>query len=114
MSLPFEFAELEPFEERWALATEAQRQGTRLRSNMQDITAFYTAMQAHIDDILTLLADQHPESLPDEFKPLFYLTLSYCEVSPAVELFRQPAVVDGFEPNRLERVAVPNMTPSDG
>lgn len=113
MSLPAEFGELEVFEDKWALATEAERQGTRLASSMEDIAAFYTAIQARIDDILTLLADQDPASLPDDSKPLFHLTLSYCEVAPAVELFKQPAVVDGFEPRRLVRVEIPNMTPSD-
>lgn len=113
MSLPAEFAELEPFEDKWALRSEAERQGARLASDMEDIRAFYTAMQARVDDILTLLADHDPADLPDELKPLFYLTLSYCEVAPAVELFRQPAVVDGFEPRRLVRVEIPNMTPPD-
>ena len=114
MSLPTDFAALDEFEQQWALATEAERQAARLDSDMQDITAFYTAMQARIDAILTLLADQDPGSLPDDLKPLFYLTLSYCEVAPAVELFNQPAVVDGFEPRRMERVEIPNMTPPDG
>ena len=113
MNLPHEFAELLPFVDKWALPTEAERQGTRLASNMQDIGAFYAAMQARIDDILTLLKDHDPASLPDELKPLFHLTLSYCEVAPAVELFKQPAVVDGFEPRRLVRVEIPNMTPPD-
>lgn len=113
MSLPPEFAELLPFEDKWALCTEAERQGARLASNMEDIRAFYAGMQARVDDILKLLADHDPAALPDELKPLFYLTLSYCEVAPAVELFRQPAVVDGFEPRRLVRVEIPNMTPPD-
>ncbi|MDE0367639.1 MAG: hypothetical protein OXP09_18930 [Gammaproteobacteria bacterium] len=113
MSLPPEFAELLPFEDKWALRSEAERQGARLASDMEDIRAFYTAMQARVDDILTLLADHDPADLPGELKPLFYLTLSYCEVAPAVELFRQPAVVDGFEPRRLVRVEIPNMTPPD-
>ena len=111
MSLPPDFAELRPFEEKWALATEAERQSARLAAEMDDIKAFYAAMQARIDDILSLLAEQDPASLGDDMKPLFYLTLSYCEVAPAVELFRQPAVVDGFEPRRLVRVEIPNMTP---
>jgi len=114
MSIPTEFAELGSFEKQWALATEAERQSARLASDMRDLCEFYTAMLTHIDAILTLLADQDPASMPDELKPLFYLTLSYCEVAPAVELFKQPAVVDGFDPSRLERVAIPNMTPPDG
>ena len=113
MILPPEFSELLPFADRWALPTEAERQNARLASSMEDIGAFYAAMQPRIDDILTSLADRDPASLPDELKPLFRLTLSYCEVAPAVELFRQPAVVDGFEPRRLVRVEIPNMTPAD-
>ena len=114
MSLPEEFADLEPYVEKWALGTEAERNATRLATDIEDIRAFYTAIQARIDDILTLLADQDPASLPETTRPLFQLTLSYCEVAPAVELFRQPGVVDGFEPDRLVRVEIPNMTPPDG
>ena len=49
MSLPPDFAELRPFEEKWALATEAERQGARLAADMADIEAFYAAVQARID-----------------------------------------------------------------
>ena len=113
MSLPPDFSDLLRFVEKWALPTEAERQGTRHGSNMEDIATFYAAMQGRIDDILTALEDYDPLSLPDETKPLFYLTLSYCEIAPAVELFKQPAVVDGFEPRRLVRVEIPNMTPPE-
>ena len=71
MSLPPEFAELLPFEDKWALRSEAERQGARLASDIEDIRAFYTAMQARVDDILTLLADHDPADLSEELKPLF-------------------------------------------
>ena len=114
MSLPEEFFDLEPFVEKWALRTEAERSATRLASDIEDIRAFYTAIQGRIGDILTLLADQDPESVPEAKQPLFHMALSYCEVAPAVELFKQPAVVDGFEPGRMIRIDIPNMTPPDG
>ena len=114
MSLPEQFSDLEPFVEQWALRTEAERSATRLASDIEEIRVFYTAIQGRIDDILTLLADRDPEALPESMKPLFRLALSYCEVAPAVELFKQPAVVDGFEPGRMTRVDIPNMTPPDG
>ena len=91
---------------------------THLTAPSQAVESFHAAVHlmqeqgdASVQDILSLLAEQDPASLADDMKPLFYLTLSYCEVAPAVELFRQPAVVDGFEPRRLVRVEIPNMTP---
>ena len=45
MSVPAEFADLEPYLEQWALPTETARNSARLSSEMEDITAFYTVMQ---------------------------------------------------------------------
>ena len=113
MSVPAAFADLEPYLEQWALPTETARNAARLSSEMEDITAFYTVMQGRIDDIFAAMKGYSPESLPNRLRPLFYLTLSYCEVAPAVELFKQPSVVDGFDPKRFPRVDIPNMTPPE-
>jgi hypothetical protein len=113
MSLPAEFSDLESFVDIWALPTEKQRNARRHSSTMEDIGAFYEVMQRRLDDALRLLADCRPEAVPEQLKPLFYLTLSYCEVAPAVELFKQPSVKDGFDPDRFPRFDIPNMTPPE-
>ena len=113
MSIPAEFKDLEKFVDQWALAAEADRSAARQTSSMESLTEFYNAMQARLESVLAALADYSPDSLSDDLKPLFYLTLSYCEVAPAVELFKQPSVVDGFDPKRLPRVDIPNMTPPE-
>jgi hypothetical protein len=41
------------------------------------------------------------ETLPAEAQRLLDLTLSLAEVAPAVECFRQPLVVDGYEASRF-------------
>ncbi len=113
MSVPAEFKDLEKFVDQWALPAEADRSAARQTSSMESLTDFYSTMHERLGDVLAALADYSPDSLPDILKPLFHLTLSYCEVAPAVELFKQPGVVDGFDPKRLPRVDIPNMTPPE-
>jgi hypothetical protein len=39
--------------------------------------------------------------MPDDARRLFLLTLSLAEVAPAIELFSQVSVVDGYDINRF-------------
>ena len=41
------------------------------------------------------------DEMPEDARNLFYLTLSLAEVAPAVELFRQPTVIDGYDVKRF-------------
>jgi hypothetical protein len=112
--LPDGFADLEPFVSDWALRTEAERTARRHGADMQTIKAFYNAMLARIDDILqSALNGCRLDALTAEQKRLHYLTLSLCEIASAIELYRQPDVVDGFDPARFPRVDIPNMTPPE-
>ena len=43
--LPGEFADLEPFAEKWCLATEPERYETRLATAMPELQAFYDAIE---------------------------------------------------------------------
>lgn len=111
--LPEGFAELEPFVERWALKTETDRTARRHNTDIATIKTFYTAMLGRLDDALEALNRVSQEKFTEEQKRLHYLTLSLCEISPAVEIYGQPEVVDGFERARFPRVDIPNMTPSE-
>lgn len=98
--LPEQFKDLEQWMA-WSLETEGERSDHRQASAMEDITAFYEAMLARMEEVLSYLEQFSLEELPDDAKRLFYLTLSLAEVAPAVEQFGQPSVVDGYDIKRF-------------
>ena len=101
--LPGQFTDLEPFIG-WALAKESERTRKRLSSAMEEIQAFYDAMLPRMEAIFDYLNQFPLEQMPEDAKPLFYLTLSLAEVADAVELYKQPGVIDGFDPYRFVSV----------
>ena len=98
--LPEQFRDLEQWMA-WSLETEGERSDHRQASAMEDITAFYEAMLARMEEVLSYLEQFSLDELPDDAKRLFYLTLSLAEVAPAVEQFGQPSVVDGYDIKRF-------------
>ncbi len=98
--LPVAFSALQPLLG-WALATEAERTHKRQTSEMADIQAFYTAMLAHLEDILVYLNQFPLEHMPPHAQQLMDMTLSLAEIAPAVELFGQPREGDTFDPFRF-------------
>ncbi len=98
--LPEQFKDLEQWMA-WSLETEGERSDHRQASAMEDITAFYEAMLARMEEVLSYLEQFTLDELPDDAKRLFYLTLSLAEVAPAVEQFGQPSVVDGYDIKRF-------------
>jgi hypothetical protein len=106
--LPDPFTDLEPFVDAWVLATETERNQKRLASSMTEILAFYDAMLPRMEAVLTYLSQfplgRAPEdalTLPEETRRLLYLALAVAEVAPAVELYKQPGVIDGFDSRRF-------------
>lgn len=97
---PVAFSALQPFLG-WALPTEAERTHKRQTSEMADIQAFYTAMLAHLEDILVYLNQFPLERMPSHTQQLMDMTLSLAEIAPAVELFGQPREDDTFDPFRF-------------
>ncbi len=111
--LPEPFRDLEIFVDAWALPTEAARNEKRLSSTMEELEVFYQAMAPRMEAIMEYLNQFPLDQLPEDPKRLFYLTLSLAEVAPAVELFKQPGVVEGFDPRRFVAVPIPHMTPHE-
>ena len=109
-ALPEEFRDLEPFAA-WALPTERERNGRRRASSMAEINALYDAVLPRMDAIIAYLNQYPLDALPEEAERLLNLSLSLAEVSPAVEFYKQPEVVDGFPADRFLPVDVPHMTP---
>ena|SRR6266850_952641 len=97
---PTPFADLESFAA-WALATETQRARKRRDSTMAEIQTFYDAILPRMDAILDYLNQLPLDNMPEESQCLLYLTLALAEVAPAVELFNQPLVTDGYDPERF-------------
>src|SRR5262245_57504654 len=98
--LPAAFHDLEEWRA-WSLATEPERSKKRQASTMAEIKAFYDAMLARSEDVLQYVEQFPLEKMPTDAQRLFYLTLSLAEVAPAVELFGQPNVIDGYDINRF-------------
>ena len=102
-TLPAEFADLEPFLD-WALATERERTSKRLASSMEEIQAFYDHMSARVEAAAAYLNAFPLDTLPPEAERLFHLSLSLMEVANAVEMFQNPAVINGFDVKRFAPV----------
>jgi len=104
--LPGSFHALEKFVDIWALPTENQRHARRLSSTMAELQRFYDTMLPKIDEILAYLNDFPLDHLAAKAQTLFRLTLSLAEIAPAVELFGQVEVPDGYDSRRV--IAVDN------
>ncbi|CAN5690040.1 hypothetical protein BH20ACI3_BH20ACI3_08680 [soil metagenome] len=100
--LPDQFRELNSFVETWALVTESERNARRRSSTMEEIQKFYNAILPRMDEIITHLNQYPLDSLPEDAKRLFYLALSFMEVSPAVELLGEPDETGAFEAARFK------------
>jgi hypothetical protein len=87
--LPSEFSALEPFAERWCLATERERWAERLSSSMEELQAFYDAILPHVQDAIAF-CDKFPlDAMPDDAVHLLRLVYSFVIVSFPVELWGQ-------------------------
>jgi len=92
--LPPEFAELEPFAERWCRATEPERWAARLSSSMDDMQAFYDAILPRVTEAIAYCDEFPLHDMPDGAVHLLRLIYSFVIVSFPVELWRQPYVPD--------------------
>ncbi len=99
--LPESFQDLDPFATAWSLATERERNRQRLSSTMEEIQAFYNALLPRMEAVVAYLNQFPLDSMPADAQQLLYLTLSLAEVAPAVELFKQPSVADGYDAARF-------------
>lgn len=99
-ALPVDFRDLEPWTA-WSLETEKQRSDKRLQSTMEELKALYDAVLPRAEAALAYLEKFPLDAMPADARRLFLLTLSLAEVAPAIELFGQPGVVDGYDASRV-------------
>ena len=98
--LPSEFNELETYIQ-WALPNERERNQLRNCTDMAAIQSFYDAIFPRMEQIIEHLNGYPLDAMPAPEQRLLYLTLSLAEVANAVELFKQPDVIDGFPVERF-------------
>ena len=92
--LPPEFSDLELWVEEWCLDSEPERYAKRLSSTMQEIQAFYDAINPRAEDAMQYLEKFPLDDLPDDAFRLLKLLYSLILMSFAVEIWKQPYVPD--------------------
>jgi hypothetical protein len=106
--LPESFADLEPFAERWCLATERERYARRLASSMEEMRALYDAIFPRVDDALAY-CDRYPlDGMPDDARRLLELVHSFVMVTFPVEVWGQARIPDTGDA-ALDRVIEPTL-----
>jgi hypothetical protein len=104
--LPPAFAQLEPYAATWCLPTEPERWARRLASSMQDMQAFYDAFFPRAEEAIAY-CDRFPlDDLPPDAERLLQLLHSLLMVSYAVEVWKQPEVINGGSA-RIDRIREP-------
>src|SRR4051794_25311998 len=92
--LPAEFADLEPFAEKWCLVTEPERYATRVEASMAELQTFYDAMTARAAAAIDY-CDQYPlDDMPALVVNLMYLIYSFIHATSPVGVWLQPRVPD--------------------
>ena len=101
--LPEGFADLGRFGPKWFADSEKKRHQIRINSQPEELVDLYDSLLPRFDQICAVL-DQFPlDDLPDIQSNLLNLTLSFMEVSLAVESFHGAAKVPyGFDTDRWE------------
>ncbi len=93
--LPQAFSDLEPWAATWCLATEPERWSRRLATPMTEMQAFYDAAFPRAEAALQYLDAFPIDDMPAEAERLLHLVYSLLMVSYAVEVWKQPEVVNG-------------------
>jgi hypothetical protein len=104
--LPSEFDDLEPFVDRWCLATERERYARRLASSIEEMKAFYDAMFPRVHTALEHCERFPLDDMPEDATRLLRLVHSFVMVSFPVEVWGQPRIPDTGDAS-LDRVVEP-------
>ena len=92
--LPSQFAALEPYAQKWCLATEAERYRERLSSSMTEMQAFYDTIVPRAEEAIAY-CDQFPlDNMPGDALNLLHLLYSMVMVSFPVEAWGQARIPD--------------------
>jgi hypothetical protein len=104
--LPAEFSDLERYAATWCLATEPERWAQRLRTSMEDLRGFYDAFFPRAE-AASAYCDRFPlDDMPADAERLLQLLHSLLMVSYAVEVWKQPEVINSGSA-RIDRILEP-------
>jgi hypothetical protein len=104
--LPPQFAGLESYAATWCLATEPERWAQRLRSSMAAMRAFYDAFFPCAEEAIAYCEQFPLDDMPADAERLLQLLHSLLMVSYAVEVWKQPEVINSGSA-RIDRVREP-------
>lgn len=102
--LPAGFSQLEPFTDRWAVATMAGRLRLRIESSAEERRQFYEAILPAAEQALEYLGQFSLDELPPEASRLLQLMLSLAEISLTQEVYTPEVEAVHARSNRLIRV----------
>jgi hypothetical protein len=85
----------------WSLRTETERIKRRQASSFAEITEFRDAVLPELPRIFAYLDARDLGTLSANEENLLFLTLALAEIAPAVEFYRQAAVIEGFDALRF-------------
>jgi hypothetical protein len=104
--LPADFADLEPFAERWCLPTEAERWRARHASTIEEMRDLYEAVFPRFDTAIAYCDQFSLDDLPEDARNLLHLVFSFVMVSFPVEVWNKPRIPDVGDA-ALDRVVSP-------
>ncbi len=105
--LPPQFAQLECHAATWCLATEPERWARRLQSSMEELRAFYDAFFPRAEEAIVYCERFPLDDMPADAERLLQLLYSLLMVSYAVEVWKQPEVINGGSA-RIDRIREPS------
>jgi hypothetical protein len=104
--LPEEFVDLEPFVERWCLASETERYAQRMATPIDEMSAFYEACFERAEEAIAYCDRFTLDGMPADAVRLLHLIQSLLMVSFPVEVWGQARIPDSGEAT-LERFIEP-------
>jgi hypothetical protein len=85
----------------WSLRTETERIKRRQASSFAEIAEFRDAVLSELPRIFDYLNAKDIGTLSASDENLLFLTLALAEIAPAIEFYRQAAVIEGFDALRF-------------
>jgi len=103
--LPKEFLDLTDLVEEWALGTPQALNSKRLNSSIEQLDNLYSRLDQRMVSIMSYLKKfSVSEEMPEAVDTLYRLARAFMEIAPAVELFRDPDIPDGFPSEKFKIV----------
>lgn len=96
-----DFSALQRYVATWALPTMQERRNRRLMSTLDELKEFHAAMLPHLEPIIEFLNQFPVDDIPQEHRPLAWLTLAMCEVDDPVCKWRSVTLDEALDPRKF-------------